>query len=102
MDCVFNTPVIYDGVTAPTTKQDIWNFKNASCTDKVVTTTQDYVEKISTTTGSGNEFYIDKRISYGDIFIIAFLIIFLVVTVWKSVVDFIIPVTIKALSKLDV
>lgn len=42
MDCTFSNPVVYDGVTAPSTTLDTWNWKNEHCDIPTATPSANY------------------------------------------------------------
>ena len=76
--CQFSEPVFWDigaQELKPLTDGFIagrnWNFQKSNCQSS---TTIDYIEYVSTSTGES--FYLDKTISYGDIFLWVFILIF--------------------------
>lgn len=82
-NCQFGAPLYYDTVQKmfePINNGDSldgseksWNFSSSSCEITGTSTMPAYMEKISTTSG---DIYLDKSVSAGDIFLIAFFAIF--------------------------
>ena len=76
--CQFSEPVYWDSQEEEISPVDnsllpnaTWQFQKINCQSS---TTIDYIEYISTSTGES--FYLDKTISYGDIFLWVFILIF--------------------------
>lgn len=82
MECELTTPKTFDGNT-PATSTDFWQYSEMVCTSSEVA----LVENETT----GAEFYIRKSISYGDVIVITFLMIFLIFGIMKFLFDFLIP-----------
>jgi len=85
--CEFSNPVNKDGEYPHIL--DTWNFKNINCTASG-TTTNETLELIQNPDNGAN-FYISKKISYGDILVLTFLTIFLVYGLVKFFMDLMIP-----------
>jgi hypothetical protein len=90
VSCEFSNPVNASG-TAPIGDEN-WQFKNASCTPAYISLIDD---------GAGSHFYLDERFSYGDIFLGLFVIFFCLAYVFGVVWRFLVPISIKALTKND-
>ena len=67
MKCEYNDPQDFQG-NLPLTKQDTWNFKEMKCEI-------DFYELIENQTTQAS-FFVDKSFSYGDFFLVFFLMIF--------------------------
>jgi hypothetical protein len=78
MDCQFNTPVNYLGL--PPMAEECWNFQYASCANDQFLLIQ------NPTTGS--EYYLDKSFSYGDVLVVIFATIFLVLILTTAIFSF--------------
>lgn len=91
-ECDFFNPVNWQG--NPPVEGEFWNFASSSCAKNL-----DYIQYVSSTNGAG--FYLDQKISYGDIFIVFFLLFFLCWGIFRAVCDFIFPTIIKALTQRD-
>lgn len=88
--CVYSNPLTASGV--PPTGSEAWQFSTVSCSHPYIS----YIEN-----GQGQYFYLDERISFGDLFIGFFLLIFLMFFIFKAVWTFFMPVSIKALTRND-
>lgn len=84
--CEFQTPKTHTGETPTTT--DFWNYQTMIC--EGTSTLETLIENAST----GANFYLRQEISYGDILVIVFLILFLVFGILGFLVKFLIPKTI--------
>jgi len=82
MTCHFNGPKTFNG-DVPSTSTDFWQYSEMECSSP-------QTELIENST-TGTSFYIKKTISYGDFIIITFLTIFLVFSITKFLINFIIP-----------
>ncbi len=82
LQCEYITPKTFNGET-PTTTTDFWQYSQLNCS----TTQYDLMENAS----SGTSFFLDKTINYGDVLIVAFLMIFLIFGIVKFVSNLIIP-----------
>ena len=82
LQCEHITPKTFNGET-PTTTTDFWQYSQLNCS----TTQYDLMENAS----SGTSFFLDKTINYGDVLIVAFLMIFLIFGIVKFVSNLIIP-----------
>ena len=78
MDCDFTTPLNYLGETP--IAGDPFAFSEMTCVDA---STSEYVNGVS-----GANFYIKKSLSYGDILVLTFLILFFVAGVFKLLWNF--------------
>lgn len=83
-NCEFSNPKDYQG-NPPATSTDFWNYQELNCSS-----TDDTVELIENASTS-TFFYISRFLSYGDILIIIFLMLFLVFGIMKFITNFIIP-----------
>lgn len=84
--CEFTLPVDYEGNLIGN-KQDTWNFRLIDCTSTDPSSTIALITNDTT----GAEFYIDKKLSYGDILILTFLLLFAIFGIVKVITDFWIP-----------
>lgn len=84
IDCYFESPLTWEGET-PTSSDDFWQYSEIKCESQDIEI--DLIQNATT----GAEFYIKKSVSYGDILIIVFLMIFLVLGIMKFLTDFLIP-----------
>jgi hypothetical protein len=91
INCQFSQPVNYQG--QPPLAGEPFQFNLMTCSDPYNLYYED---------GQGQGFFLDSRISYGDLFVVTFLLLFLGIIIWKAVVDFILPKTIKPLRKGDI
>jgi len=73
MDCIFSEPLNYVG--SPPAEGDPFAFSKMVCTDDRFT--------LQTNSTTGSEFYINKTLSYGDILVLIFLILFFCAGVLK-------------------
>jgi hypothetical protein len=64
------------------------------------TTDYEFIEKISDAPEEAS-FYLDKRISYGDLLIFSVLFLFLLIKIFEICWNFIFPKSIKALTQND-
>ncbi|MFA5031252.1 MAG: hypothetical protein WC495_06745 [Patescibacteria group bacterium] len=78
MECIFSEPLNYTG--SPPAEGDPFAFSEMICTD-------DRYEQY-TNTGSGATFYMQKSLSYGDVLVLVFLILFFVAGVFKLMWNF--------------
>ena len=78
MDCVFTSPLNYTG--SPPAEGDPFAFSEMSCTD------DRFLQYTNGNTGA--DFYVQKSLSYGDILMISFLILFFVTVVCKILWNF--------------
>lgn len=90
LTCEFFNPVNYLG-NEPL-EGEPFQFKNATCSTDFISLIED---------NGDAHFYLDERITYGDIFIMSFILLFFLAGIFKLVWDFIFPKTIKALTKND-
>lgn len=88
-ECQFSQPVNASG-TLPV-PGDFWQFQNATCS----------VPYLSVATDTDAHFYLDERITYGDIFLAAFMLLFLLVGIFWVVWSFIVPKSVKLLTRND-
>ncbi|MCJ7619397.1 MAG: hypothetical protein MUP64_04160 [Anaerolineae bacterium] len=79
LNCSWFNPVDYAG-NEPTTKQDIWNFKNATCSSAVV-------EKIENA-NSTSSFFLIKGWDYGQLFVVFLMILFFFLLIFILVFNF--------------
>lgn len=79
--CEFLEPRDFQGNT-PSTSTDFWNYQKMVCSS-----TMELVENAST----GASFYISKEIDYGDILVMTFLTLFLILGIFKFLINFVIP-----------
>lgn len=79
MTCEFSNPVNYLG-QEPLEGED-WEFKNLTCTQEYL----EYNENLST----GADFYLDQRLSYGDIFLMVITSVVLLYVVIREIATFV-------------
>jgi hypothetical protein len=84
MNCEFSNPTIFDGSPATNTT-DFWNYKTAICQDTGV---------IQITNGSST-FWLDQKISTGDLFITFFLTVFVMFFVFDFLYRFIFKIKVN-------
>ena len=82
INCQFSNPKTFDGDTPTST--DFWNYQDLICQS---TSTTELIENAST----GASFWIRQEVSYGDVLIITFLLLFLVFGILKFLTDFLVP-----------
>jgi len=87
--CQLSQPVNASGT--PPLSGEFWNFQNATCS----------VPYLSVATDTDAHFYLDERITYGDIFLATFMLLFLLAGIFKVVWNFIVPKPVKLLTKND-
>lgn len=77
-DCVFSEPKTFDGTPAQT-KQDFWAYSEMTCEDS-------RFEMIENET-TGAIFSLEKTFSYGDFFLVFFLMVFTLFGIGKIIFD---------------
>lgn len=82
LQCQFNSPETFSGETPTTTDQE-FEFSEVNCSS-----TQTIKKENSTT---GTSFFLDQTFTYGDILIVGFLMIFLVLGIISFFINRIIP-----------
>jgi hypothetical protein len=78
-NCIFSEPVEI--------ATDNWEYSAINCTSTETTSTIALISNPNT----GAEFYLDKKINYGDVLILVFLLSFFIFCIFKVVSDFFIP-----------
>lgn len=71
---------------------EYWQFASSSCAVPFISNISD---------GSGTDFYLDKRISYGDVWLLIFILMFVIMKIFSIIWNFFVPKMIKALTKND-
>jgi len=89
MNCIFSDPVIWNGAST-TRAMDPFAFKNALCSDATTTTGQ----SIEITNGSST-FYLNKEISYGDLFFVFFATVFTLFFIFDFLYRFIFKIKVN-------
>lgn len=85
IECQFLTPV---NLSAPPKEDFEYSEMNCQATSSNgIATTTELIENAST----GASFYLRQEISYGDILVITFLMLFLVFGILKFLTDFLVP-----------
>lgn len=64
-----------------------WEYSKMGC----IFTEQEISSELIENSTTGAEFYLDKRVSYGEVLVLTFLMIFLVFGILKFLTDFLIP-----------
>jgi len=86
IQCNFSEPLDYQG-NAPASSTDQWNFSQMNCTSTPATSTMQLIQNGE----NGNEFNLIKTIDYGDILIGFFLLLAMIFSSIKFVMDIWIP-----------
>jgi len=89
INCELQDPKTHTGGTPTST--EIWNYQKMICE---ATSTPETLELIENAT-TGASFLVRQEISYGDILIVNFLMLFLVFGILNFLINFIIPKTIR-------
>jgi len=79
INCIFSEPVEI--------ATDNWEYSQLNCTSTDPTSTTALISNAET----GAEFYLDKKINYGDVLILTFLLLFAIFGIFKVISDFFIP-----------
>jgi len=82
MNCDFTDPI-----KLGTEKMPDWEYSKMGC----IFTEQEISSELIENSTTGAEFYLDKRVSYGEVLVLTFLMIFLVFGILKFLTDFLIP-----------
>jgi len=82
MNCDFSLPV-----NLGTEEMPDWEYSKMDC----VFTEQEIPSELIENSTTGAEFYIDKRVSYGDVLVLTFLMLFLIFGIVKFLTDFLVP-----------
>lgn len=90
-ECEFFNPVNSAGAFPET--GEVWNFASSTCKKNI-----DYLTLVQ---GGEAGFFKDDRISYGEFFIVFFLLLFLCWGIFKALWGFVFPKFWKALSQRD-
>lgn len=88
--CEFSSPLNASGT--PPVNNDFWQYSKATCTTPYITLIEN---------GEGQSFYVNQQISYGDFMIITFLLLFLMYVLVRTVWNFLVPVSVRFLTKND-
>ena len=88
LNCIFSTPLTFENLP-PVKAQDHWQYSEIAC---------DLPAQATITDGT-NTFYLRKTIDFGDLVVVAFLVIFLMLEIFKLVFDFFMPKVFKVFNK---
>ena len=75
IDCQFSNPQTWDG-SAPSSNQDIWAFKNVSCSSSL----PEYISLVKTPESNPRQFYLSQIFTFGDGLIVAILLLLTFIT----------------------
>jgi len=82
MNCDFTDPT-----NLGTEEMPDWEYSKVGC----IFTEQEISSELIENSTTGAEFYLDKRVSYGEVLVLTFLMLFLVFGILKFLTDFLIP-----------
>ena len=99
IECEFSEPVHWDPEEeafcpscASSPPFEDWNFSKMTCSGSgSETSTQELTYELIENAQTGSDFYLSKSLSYGDIFIVFFLMCFVVFGIFNFLTNFIIP-----------
>ena len=87
-NCEFSTPLTFENLP-PALATDFWQYQKMAC---------DLPAQATITDGT-NTFYISKSVDFGELVLVFFLTLFLMIKIFTLVWDFVFPKIVKIFSK---
>lgn len=88
ISCSFSIPLNATGT--PPVGAEFWQYSTVVCNDHRIALIEN---------GEGQSFYIDQQISYGDFLITTIILLAFMIWIVKLIWDFIVPLSMKILTK---
>jgi hypothetical protein len=106
INCEFSEPVYWDEKelilkSADNTLKSLenWNFSKINCSGSGSST--DQIFEVIENSETGSSFFLSRELTYGDILITFFLMIFLVFGIWNFFFKLMIPKIVKIFNRSD-